>query len=147
MAARSAYERSDVTAVPACGVIAEAMLAFVLADALLEVTGGDRLDDVRQTRSRRTAPASASLSGLTPPRRTSLPADLNPAVLRKGAPHDPAEVADATLGARALLVAGLRLAAAHRLPEEQIDGAFPARVGLRRQVERLRHVVPRITLG
>ena len=45
-AARSAYERSDVTAVPACGVIAEAMLAFVLADSLLEVTGSDRMDDV-----------------------------------------------------------------------------------------------------
>jgi chorismate synthase len=45
--ARSAYERSDVTAVPACGVIAEAMLAFILADALLEVTGGDRMEDVR----------------------------------------------------------------------------------------------------
>ena len=45
-AARSAYERSDVTAVPACGVIAEAMLAFVLADALLEATGGDRLEEV-----------------------------------------------------------------------------------------------------
>ncbi|MEO8430361.1 MAG: chorismate synthase [Acidobacteriota bacterium] len=45
-AARSAYERSDVTAVPACGVIAEAMLAFVLADALLESTGGDRMADV-----------------------------------------------------------------------------------------------------
>ena len=44
--ARAAYERSDVTAVPACGVIAEAMLAFVLADALLESTGGDRLEDV-----------------------------------------------------------------------------------------------------
>jgi len=44
--ARSAYERSDVTAVPACGVIAEAMLAFVLADALLDLTGGDRLADV-----------------------------------------------------------------------------------------------------
>jgi chorismate synthase len=43
---RSAYERSDVTAVAACGVIAEAMLAFVLADALLEVTGGDRMEDV-----------------------------------------------------------------------------------------------------
>jgi chorismate synthase len=43
---RSAYERSDVTAVPACGVIVEAMLAFVLADALLELTGGDRLEDV-----------------------------------------------------------------------------------------------------
>ncbi|HEV8118545.1 MAG TPA: chorismate synthase, partial [Thermoanaerobaculia bacterium] len=35
-ASRAAYERSDVTAVPACGVIAEAMLAFVLADAVLE---------------------------------------------------------------------------------------------------------------
>jgi chorismate synthase len=45
-AARSAYERSDVTAVPACGVIAEAMLAFVLTDALLESTGGDRMEDV-----------------------------------------------------------------------------------------------------
>ncbi|HSS44403.1 MAG TPA: chorismate synthase [Thermoanaerobaculia bacterium] len=44
--ARSAYERSDVTAVAACGVIAEAMLAFVLTDALLEVTGGDRIEDV-----------------------------------------------------------------------------------------------------
>ena len=47
-AARSAYERSDVAAVAACGVIAEAMLAFVLADALLEVTGGDRMADVRE---------------------------------------------------------------------------------------------------
>jgi chorismate synthase len=42
----AAYERSDVSAVAACGVIAEAMLCFVLADALLEVTGGDRLEDV-----------------------------------------------------------------------------------------------------
>ncbi|HKA35824.1 MAG TPA: chorismate synthase [Thermoanaerobaculia bacterium] len=47
-AARAAYERSDVTAVPACGVIAEAMVAFVLADALLEVTGNDRLEDIRE---------------------------------------------------------------------------------------------------
>lgn len=45
-AARAAYERSDVTAVSACGVICEAMLAFVLADAVLESTGGDRLEDV-----------------------------------------------------------------------------------------------------
>ncbi len=47
-ASRAAYERSDVTAVPACGVIAEAMLAFVLADALLDLTGRDRLEDVRE---------------------------------------------------------------------------------------------------
>ncbi len=45
--ARAAYERSDVTAVAACGVIAEAMLAFVLADALLESTGGDRMEEVK----------------------------------------------------------------------------------------------------
>jgi chorismate synthase len=45
--ARAAYERSDVTAVPACGVIAEAMLAFVIADALLESMGGDRMEDVK----------------------------------------------------------------------------------------------------
>jgi chorismate synthase len=40
-------ERSDVTAVPALGVIAEAMTALVLADALLEKFGGDTLGDVR----------------------------------------------------------------------------------------------------
>ena len=50
--ARSAYERSDVAAVPACGVIAEGMLAFVLADALLELTGGDRLEDVTERLAR-----------------------------------------------------------------------------------------------
>ncbi|MEO6325332.1 MAG: chorismate synthase, partial [Thermoanaerobaculia bacterium] len=43
---RAQYERSDVTAVPACGVIAEAMLAFVLADALLSKTGGDSMPEV-----------------------------------------------------------------------------------------------------
>lgn len=45
---RSQYERSDVTAVPACGVVAEAMVALVLADALLEKTGGDSLREVRR---------------------------------------------------------------------------------------------------
>ena len=43
---RAQYERSDVTAVPACGVIGEAMLAFVLADAFLEKTGGDSMEEV-----------------------------------------------------------------------------------------------------
>ncbi len=42
---RAAYERSDVTAVPACGVIAEAALAFVLARALLAKFGGDHVED------------------------------------------------------------------------------------------------------
>ena len=45
---RAQYERSDVTAVPAGGVVAEAMLAFVLAHALLEKTGGDSMGEVRR---------------------------------------------------------------------------------------------------
>lgn len=46
--ASATAERSDVTAVPAMGVIAEAMAAFVLADALLEKVGGDSLNEVRR---------------------------------------------------------------------------------------------------
>ena len=38
----------DVTAVPAMGVIAEAMVAFVLAQAWLEKFGGDSLDETRR---------------------------------------------------------------------------------------------------
>ena len=41
-------ERSDVTAVPAMGVIAEAMTAFVVADAVLEKFGGDSLNETRR---------------------------------------------------------------------------------------------------
>ncbi|NUQ11383.1 MAG: chorismate synthase, partial [Gemmatimonadaceae bacterium] len=47
-AAAATAERSDVTAVPAMGVIAEAMVAFVLAQAWLEKFGGDSLDEVRR---------------------------------------------------------------------------------------------------
>ena len=39
-------ERSDVCVIPAAGVVAEAMLAFVLADALLEKFGADNIADV-----------------------------------------------------------------------------------------------------
>ncbi|HEX7153651.1 MAG TPA: chorismate synthase [Thermoanaerobaculia bacterium] len=44
---RSQWERSDVTAVPACGVVCEAMLAVVLADAMREKFGGDSLGEMR----------------------------------------------------------------------------------------------------
>jgi chorismate synthase len=47
-AASATAERSDVTAVPAMGVIAEAMLALVLADAMLEKFGGDSLHEVQR---------------------------------------------------------------------------------------------------
>lgn len=46
--ADAAAERSDVTAVPAMGVIAEAMAALVLADAFLEKFGGDSLGEMRR---------------------------------------------------------------------------------------------------
>lgn len=45
---RSQWERSDVTAVPACGVVCEAMLAIVLAGAMREKFGGDSLDEMRR---------------------------------------------------------------------------------------------------
>ena len=46
--AEATAERSDVTAVPAMGVIAEAMMAFVIAQAMLEKFGGDSLHEVRR---------------------------------------------------------------------------------------------------
>jgi chorismate synthase len=39
------YERSDVCVVPAAGVIGEALVAIVLAEALLEKFGGDHIDE------------------------------------------------------------------------------------------------------
>jgi chorismate synthase len=46
--ANAQSERSDVTAVPAMGVIAEALVALVLADAMLEKFGGDSLVEMRR---------------------------------------------------------------------------------------------------
>ena len=43
----AAIERSDVCAVPAAGVVAEAMVAFVLADALTEKFGGDSVEELQ----------------------------------------------------------------------------------------------------
>jgi chorismate synthase len=42
----AAFERSDITAVPAAGVIGEAMLAIVLAGAMREKFGGDSLPEM-----------------------------------------------------------------------------------------------------
>jgi len=44
----AAFERSDVTAVPAAGVIGEAMMAVVLANSMREKFGGDSLDEMRR---------------------------------------------------------------------------------------------------
>ena len=41
------FERSDTCAVPACAVVAEARIAIILADALLEKLGGDNIDELK----------------------------------------------------------------------------------------------------
>jgi chorismate synthase len=45
-AAKAINQRSDVCAVPAAGIVAEAMVALVLADAVLEKFGGDSVGEV-----------------------------------------------------------------------------------------------------
>ncbi|RZS89411.1 chorismate synthase [Motilibacter rhizosphaerae] len=47
-AAKAHHQRSDVCAVPAAGVVAEAMVALVLADAVLEKFGGDSVGETRR---------------------------------------------------------------------------------------------------
>ncbi|HEY0047970.1 MAG TPA: chorismate synthase [Pyrinomonadaceae bacterium] len=44
----AAFERSDITAVPAAGVIGESMLAIVLANAMREKFGGDSMEEMRR---------------------------------------------------------------------------------------------------
>jgi chorismate synthase len=47
-AAKAINQRSDVCAVPAAGVVAEAMVALVLAEAVLEKFGGDSITETRR---------------------------------------------------------------------------------------------------
>jgi chorismate synthase len=64
--AQAQSERSDVTAVPAMGVIAEAMTALVIARAMLEKFGGDSLSEMKrnvegyQTQVRARSPRGAA---------------------------------------------------------------------------------------
>jgi chorismate synthase len=44
----AAFERSDITAVPAAGVIGEAMVAIVLANSMREKFGGDSMDEMKR---------------------------------------------------------------------------------------------------
>ncbi|WP_430592925.1 chorismate synthase [Humidisolicoccus flavus] len=46
--AKAHHQRSDVCAVPASGVVAEAMVALVLADAMLEKFGGDSVAETKR---------------------------------------------------------------------------------------------------
>ena len=51
-AATTQYQRSDVCAVPAASVVGEAMVAWVLADALVEKLGGDSITEMRANAQR-----------------------------------------------------------------------------------------------
>ncbi|WP_068924633.1 chorismate synthase [Planobispora rosea] len=50
-AAKAHHERSDVCAVPAAAIVAEAMVALVLADAAIEKFGGDSVEEVSRNLS------------------------------------------------------------------------------------------------
>jgi chorismate synthase len=81
--AQAQSERSDVTAVPAMGVIAEAMTALVLADALLEKFGGDSLGELKRNldgylaalAERRSDGATEGKGGTPSPRRPVAPSE------------------------------------------------------------------------
>ncbi|MDO4254585.1 MAG: chorismate synthase [Kocuria sp.] len=59
--ARAHHQRSDVCAVPAAGVVAEAMTALVLADAALEKFGGDNITETIRNRDSYVASMDHSL--------------------------------------------------------------------------------------
>jgi chorismate synthase len=50
--AEAFQERTDVCAVPAAGVVCEAVVALVLADAVVEMFGGDTIDDLKAAHAR-----------------------------------------------------------------------------------------------
>ncbi len=70
------YERSDISVVPAAGVVAEAMVMLTLADAMLDKFGGDTIADTRDALDRYVArisgPIEAPVAG---GRRVGAPAD------------------------------------------------------------------------
>jgi len=62
------YERSDISVVPAAGVVGEAMVMLVLADSMLDKFGGDSLAETRDNLERYRAriaapPATAAAAG------------------------------------------------------------------------------------
>jgi chorismate synthase len=61
------YERSDISVVPAAGVVAEAMVMLTLADAMLDTFGGDTIADTRDALERYVArisrPVDAPVAG------------------------------------------------------------------------------------
>ena len=63
--AKAHHQRSDVCAVPAAGVVAEAMVALVLAQAVLEKFGGDSVGETRRNLESFLAAIPAALDSVT----------------------------------------------------------------------------------
>jgi chorismate synthase len=66
-AVKAHFERADACAVPAAGVIAEAMVAWVLAEAFLEKYGGDSFEEIRAHYEVSQKLIQARLAKATPP--------------------------------------------------------------------------------
>jgi chorismate synthase len=64
------YERSDISVVPAAGVIGEAMVMLTLARFALEKFGGDAIDEVREAVTRHRAHLSEPVASPTAGRAT-----------------------------------------------------------------------------
>jgi chorismate synthase len=45
----SFYERSDVCVVPSVGIIAEAMISWIIADEFLKKFSGDHIDEIKES--------------------------------------------------------------------------------------------------
>lgn len=73
------YERSDISVVPAAGVVAEAMVMLTLADAMLDKFGGDTIEDTRDALARYVArisrPVEPPVAGRRPARAATAPGD------------------------------------------------------------------------
>lgn len=65
-AAKAHHQRSDVCAVPAAGVVAEAMVALVLAEAVTEKFGGDSVEETKRNLDSYLESIPASLNSVTP---------------------------------------------------------------------------------
>ena len=61
------YERSDISVVPAAGVVGEAMVALTLATAILEKLGGDSMAEVKDSMARWRARLAATPGGSDAP--------------------------------------------------------------------------------
>jgi len=69
------HQRSDVCAVPAAGVVAEAMVALVVADAVVEKFGGDSVTEVRRNVSGYLRTLTGTLPGTAEAAAVGAPAD------------------------------------------------------------------------